>query len=101
MTQRDLLSKIQELETILQNNRIPFEALDNSWISSHWEERLAKSPQTQAGSSETATAAEVSPQAQFAEESLRQSTNNLLGEQAVAARLWSELPEVVRVLFLA
>lgn len=98
VTQRDLLSKIQELETILHSNRIPFEALGNSWISSHWEERLSQSPQTQAASIETATTAEVSPQAHFAE-NLHQSTNNLLHEQAVAARLWSELPEVVRALF--
>lgn len=98
VTQRDLLSKIQELETILHSNRIPFEALDNSWISSQWEERLVQSPQTQAGSIETATTAEISPQAQFAA-NLNQANDSLLDEQAVAARLWSELPEVVRVLF--
>ncbi|EHK51002.1 hypothetical protein TRIATDRAFT_210411 [Trichoderma atroviride IMI 206040] len=66
VTQRDLLSKIQELETILHSNRIPFEALDNSWISSRWEERLAQSPQTQARFIETAATTEVSLQAQFA-----------------------------------
>ncbi|KAM0455033.1 hypothetical protein ACHAPV_007920 [Trichoderma viride] len=93
VTQRDLLSKIQELETILHSNRIPFEALDNSWISSQWEERLVQSPQTQAGSIETATTAEISPQAQFAA-NLNQANDSLLDEQAVAARLWSELPEV-------
>lgn len=99
VTQRDLLAKIQELETILHSNRIPFEALDNSWISSHWKERVAQSPQIHADSVETATTTEVSLQAQF-RVNLSQSTHNLLGEQTVAARLWSELPEVVRVLFL-
>lgn len=99
VTQRDLLSKIRELETILHSNRIPFEALDNSWISSHWEDRLAQYPQTQTGSVETAITAEVSPQAQSAED-LNQSTNHFLGEHAVAARFWSELPEVVGLLFL-
>lgn len=98
-TQRDLLHKIQELESILHNNKIPFEALDNSWISSQWEERLAQGPQTQPGSIETATRAGVSPQAHFAE-NLDQTTDDLLSEQAIAARLWSELPEVVRVLLL-
>ncbi|PTB35366.1 hypothetical protein M441DRAFT_330267 [Trichoderma asperellum CBS 433.97] len=95
VTQRDLLAKIQELETILHSNRIPFEALDNSWISSHWEERVAQSPQIHADSVETATTTEVSPQAQF-RVNLSQSTHNLLGEQTVAARLWSELPEVLK-----
>ncbi|KAL6894970.1 hypothetical protein GGI43DRAFT_124645 [Trichoderma evansii] len=95
VTQRDLLSKIQELETILHSNRIPFEALDNSWISSHWEERLAQSPQTQIDFVETATRAEVSSQAQSAED-LSQSTSRFLGEHAVAARIWSELPEVLK-----
>jgi hypothetical protein len=99
VTQRDLLSKIQELETILHSNRIPFEALDNSWISSQWEERLVQRPQTQADPIETITTAEVSPQAQFAA-NLNQITSSLSDEQAVAARLWSELPDIVRVLFL-
>ncbi|KAL7917773.1 hypothetical protein ACQKWADRAFT_274172 [Trichoderma austrokoningii] len=94
-TQRDLLSKIQELETILHNNRIPFEALDNSWISSQWEERLTQGSQTQAGSIETAMRAEVAPQVQFAENP-NQNINNLLNEQAIAARLWSELSEVLK-----
>ncbi|KAH8131207.1 hypothetical protein FP744_10000532 [Trichoderma asperellum] len=95
VTQRDLLAKIQELETILHSNRIPFEALDNSWISSHWEERLAQSPQIEADSVEAATTTEVSPQAQFGV-NLSQSTHNPLGGLAVAARLWSELPEVLK-----
>ncbi|KAK1240293.1 hypothetical protein MKX08_007735 [Trichoderma sp. CBMAI-0020] len=95
VTQRDLLSKIQELESILHSNRIPFEALDNSWISSPWEERLAQSPQTQAGSIEAVTATEVSLQAQFAA-NLNQTNDSLVDGQAVAARLWSELPEVLK-----
>lgn len=98
VTQRDLLSKIQELETLLHSNRIPFEGLDNSWISSQWEERLAQRPQTQAGSMETASTTEIS-EARFAGE-LNQNTNNVLDEQAVSARLWMELPEIVRMLFL-
>lgn len=99
VTQRDLLSKIQELETLLHSNRIPFEGLDNSWISSQWEERLYQSPQTQASSIETANTTEASPQARFAEDSNR-NTNNFLHEQGVSARLWLELPEIVRMLFL-
>lgn len=99
VAQRDLLSKIQELETILHSNRIPFEGLDNSWISSQWEERLAQSPQTQSDSNETPMAAEASSQAQYAV-NLNQISDSLLDEQAVAARLWSELPEAVRMLFL-
>lgn len=98
VTQRDLLSKIQELETLLHSNRIPFEGLDNSWISSQWEEQLAQSPQTQAGSSETARTTDVS-QTRFAED-LGQTTSNSFDEQAVSARLWLELPETVRMLFL-
>lgn len=95
MTQRDLLSKIQELETLLHSNRIPFEGLDNSWISSQWEERLYQSPQTQASSIETANTTEASPQARFAEDSNR-NTNNFLHEQGVSARLWLELPEILK-----
>ncbi|KAM0471600.1 hypothetical protein ACHAPX_009257 [Trichoderma viride] len=94
VAQRDLLSKIQELETILHSNRIPFEGLDNSWISSQWEERLAQSPQTQSDSNETPMAAEASSQAQYAV-NLNQISDSLLDEQAVAARLWSELPEAL------
>lgn len=99
VSQRDLLSKIQELETILQSNRIPFEALDNSWISSQWEERLVQSPQTQSDSIESAATAEVSPRAPFVA-NLNHITDSLLDEEAVTARLWSELPETVRMLFL-
>ncbi|KAM0260064.1 hypothetical protein ACHAQJ_002988 [Trichoderma viride] len=95
LTQGDLLSKVQELETILHNHRIPFDALDNSWISSPWEERLIQSPRTQSGSVETAAAAETPLQTQIVE-NLSHSTRYALGEQAGAARLWSELSEVLK-----
>ncbi|EHK20985.1 uncharacterized protein TRIVIDRAFT_153427 [Trichoderma virens Gv29-8] len=41
LTQHDLMSKIQELESILDSHGIPFEGLGTSWIRSHWEEKLA------------------------------------------------------------
>ncbi|PTB61866.1 hypothetical protein BBK36DRAFT_1190142 [Trichoderma citrinoviride] len=48
LTQGDFLSKIQELESILDSHGIPFEALGNSWVRSHWEEKLVEGRQTQA-----------------------------------------------------
>jgi hypothetical protein len=96
LTQGDLLHKIQELETLLKSNGIPFESLGNQWIHSSWQEKLVRSPQTQASSSssvEPATAAEARPTAQDTEAS---SPNTIRGEQCDAAQLWSELSEDVR-----
>ncbi|KAH8897233.1 hypothetical protein GQ53DRAFT_712959 [Thozetella sp. PMI_491] len=45
LTHRDLLSKIQELESLLRGHKIQFDPLDTSWVQSPWEVKLAKSPQ--------------------------------------------------------
>lgn len=100
LTQGELLSKIQELESALHSHGIPFDALGNSWIRSPWEEKLAGSPQGQASpesmsSVETAIAAEAHAAPQAVDDSSRDS-NMLVGELDGAALLWSELSEVVR-----
>ncbi|KAF3074184.1 Transcription factor vrtR1 [Trichoderma lentiforme] len=99
LSRRDLLSKIQELEAILDNHGIPFDGLGNSWIPSHWEEKLVRS-RTQASpdsmsSVETASAAETQPFPSVAEDS-GQEVLLELEEQDGAAWLWSELPEILK-----
>lgn len=98
LSQRDLLSKIQELESILDSHGIPFNGLGNSWIPSRWEEKLVRS-RTQTSpdsmsSVETAAAAETQP-LPFVGEDSGQDMLLELGEQDGAAWLWSELPEIV------
>lgn len=98
LNQRDLLSKIQELESILDTHGIPFDGLGNSWIPSHWEEKLVRS-RTQASpdsmsSIETAAAAEAQALPSVGEDSAREVLLEL-EEQDGAAWLWSELPEIV------
>ena len=96
LTQRDLLSKIQELETLLQNHSIQFDPLGNSWIQSPWEDKLTGSPsaQTSPGSSaETAIEAEVQPTAYILESPRADAVSS---EKDEAARLWSGLSEDVR-----
>ncbi len=96
LTQRDLLSKIQELETLLQNNSIPFDPLGNSWIHSPWEDKLGHSPSAQTSpesSAETAIEAEVQPMAYIPES---QSADTASSDKDGAARLWSDLSEDVR-----
>ena len=96
LTQRDLLSKIQELETLLQSHSVPFDPLGNSWIQSPWEDKLGHSPvaQTSPGSSaETAIETEVQPTV-YILESPREDT--VSSEKDGAARLWSGLSEDVR-----
>lgn len=102
LTQGDLLSKIQELESILDSHGITFEALGNSWIRSHWEDKLVGGPQTTqtipeatASVKTTSVEAEV-PSASQEEESSHPDVLLASGEQACAAWLWSSLPEVVR-----
>ncbi len=48
LTQGDLLSKIQELESLLHSHSIPFDPLGGSWIHSAWEEKLSESHGSQA-----------------------------------------------------
>ncbi|KAL7787052.1 hypothetical protein V8C37DRAFT_419119 [Trichoderma ceciliae] len=102
LTQGDLLSKIQELESLLHSHRIPFDALGDSWISSPWEEKLVRRPQTQTGSVssvETPTAAEAPLEAPLeaqAVEDSSQGARHVLSGQDGAARLWSELSEVLK-----
>jgi hypothetical protein len=97
VTQGDLLSKIQELESLLHSHSIPFDPLGNSWIQSPWEKQLIASPQTPASSGSTAEAAviaaEAHPPAQALQASSRDSPPD---EQYRAAQLWSGLPEDVR-----
>lgn len=99
LSQRDLLSKIQELESILDSHGIPFDGLGNSWISSQWEEKLVRSrtqPSPDSMSSvETAVAAETHPLPSIGEDS-GQEVLLELEEQDGVAWLWSELPEIVR-----
>ncbi|KAL5085903.1 hypothetical protein Trisim1_009816 [Trichoderma cf. simile WF8] len=99
LTQRDLLSKIQELESILDSHGIPFDGLGNSWIPSHWEEKLVRS-QTQASpdsmsSVETAAGAETHPLPSVGDD-WSQEVLLELEEQDGAAWLWSELPEILK-----
>ncbi|UKZ78140.1 hypothetical protein TrVFT333_005874 [Trichoderma virens FT-333] len=88
------MSKIQELESILDSHGIPFEGLGTSWIRSHWEEKLATSPQNLANSesissSETAITAEAYPIASGGDDSLQDRNVPLeLGEQNGTAWLW-------------
>ncbi|KAL7929532.1 hypothetical protein V8C35DRAFT_325101 [Trichoderma chlorosporum] len=100
LTQHDLLSKIQELEAVLDSHGIPFEGLGNSWIRSPWEEKLVTSPQAQPSpesmsSAETSVVAETRPMPLVGESSDRDVLLEL-GEQDGAARLWSELPAVLK-----
>ncbi|KAL6875995.1 hypothetical protein HDV57DRAFT_164141 [Trichoderma longibrachiatum] len=102
LTQGDLLSKIQELESILDSHGITFETLGNSWIRSHWEDKLVGGPQTTqtipeatASVKTTSVEAEV-PSASQEEESSHPDVLLASGEQACAAWLWSSLPEVLK-----
>ncbi|KAL7955385.1 hypothetical protein V8C34DRAFT_316468 [Trichoderma compactum] len=94
---RDLLSKIQELESILDSHGIPFKGLGNSWIPSQWEEKLVRSREQPSPDSissvETAVAAEAQPLPSAGEDSGRQVPLEL-EEHDGAAWLWSELPEI-------
>jgi hypothetical protein len=101
LTQSDLLYKIQELETLLKSNSIPFEGLGNQWIHSSWEEKLIKSPQTRTSSNssvEPVLEAEAPAAAQDVEAS---NPKAIPGERYDAARLWSGLAEDVRTSVLA
>lgn len=96
LTQGDLLSKIQELETLLNSNGIHFEPLGNQWVHSSWQGKLSNGPHTQpsSGSSdEPEIAAQGGPPAQLGG---MPSPNTILGDESEAARLWSGLSEDVR-----
>lgn len=96
LTQGDLLSRIQELEALLHDHRIPFDRLDTSWIRSRWEERLIGSSQSRINldsSIDLAMAAVPHP----ALEGLEVLDRDVqLVEEDGAAQPWSRLPEVVR-----
>ncbi|KAL6862102.1 hypothetical protein J3F83DRAFT_222493 [Trichoderma novae-zelandiae] len=102
LTQGDLLSKIQELESILHSHGIPFEALGNSWIRSQWEEKLVGGgPQTQTtpestASVETVVIAAVNHAADQDGEPPGQDMLPASREQDGAAWLWSGLSEVLK-----
>ncbi|KAL7814922.1 hypothetical protein V8C44DRAFT_363320 [Trichoderma aethiopicum] len=101
LTQGDLLSKIQELESILDSHGIPFEALGDSWIRSHWEDKLAGVPQTPTVPKATASVdtAAVEAEAPLAAQEGECSHPDVLlasGEEVGAAWLWSSLPEVLK-----
>ncbi|KAK2006296.1 hypothetical protein LZ32DRAFT_595856 [Colletotrichum eremochloae] len=71
LTQGDLLSKIQELESILHSHGIPFDPLGNSWIPSAWEDKFTMTSRTQASpgtSVELLTATEDPPTAAAVED---------------------------------
>jgi hypothetical protein len=96
LTEGDLLSKIQELETLLHSHNIFFNPLGNSWIQSPWEKQLIACTQTQAGSGSSAVAviaAEAHPVAQTVQVP---NEDILPDERYRASWLWSELPEDVR-----
>ena len=95
LTQGDLLSKIQELETLLHSHSIPFAPLCDSWINSRWEEKLIKSPQGQAApvDIEFSTAEQPSTQGRGGS-----SRDIPAVEQRGAAQLWSELSDEVTLL---
>ncbi|KAL7905806.1 hypothetical protein GGI35DRAFT_471332 [Trichoderma velutinum] len=87
-------------EALNSAHGIPFEGLGNSWISSHWEEKLVRnraqaSPDSMS-SVEAAVAAETHPVPSVGEDS-GQEVLCELGEQDGAAWLWSELPEIVHI----
>lgn len=101
LTQGDLLSRIQELESILDSHGIPFESLGNSWIRSHWEEKLVGGPQTQPVPDSTASVdtTPVAARTHMAARHGESSGQDVLlasGEHAGTAWLWSDLPELVR-----
>ncbi|KAK9415030.1 putative Fungal specific transcription factor protein [Seiridium unicorne] len=88
----DLLCKIQELESLLRENKISFSPLDNSWINSPWEQ-LIDGPQAQinpGSSAETVIAA----QAHAAAENLEVSDQTVVrGSTGGVSPLWAELSE--------
>ncbi|TFB01877.1 Transcription factor vrtR1 [Trichoderma ghanense] len=101
LTQGDLLSRIQELESILDSHGIPFESLGNSWIRSHWEEKLVGGPQTQPVPDSTASVdtTPVAARTHMAARHGESSGQDVLlasGEHAGTAWLWSDLPELLR-----
>ncbi|RFU81473.1 fungal specific transcription factor [Trichoderma arundinaceum] len=101
LTQGDLLSKIQELETLLHSHKIPFNALENSWINSPWEEKLVTATQIpdqtrRESSAATVIVAETHPGTHITEDS-SQDTTCVFYEQGRAAQLWSGLPEVLKI----
>jgi hypothetical protein len=102
LTQGDLLSRVRELESILDSHGIPFEALGNSWIRSHWEDKLVGGPETRTVPEPTASVDSATVEsedhlaAQVDDGSSRHDALLASGEQAGAAWLWSSLPEVVR-----
>ncbi len=100
LTHSDLLSKIQELETLLQSNSIPFEPLNNTWIHSPWEEKAINNPQVQASSCSVVEST-IAAKAHLAQVIEASSRNTLLREQYDAAGLWSGLSEDVGSPFLS
>lgn len=102
MTQGDLLSRVRELESILDSHGIPFEALGNSWIRSHWEDKLVGGPETRTVPEPTASVDSATVEsedhlaAQVDDGSSRHDALLASGEQAGAAWLWSSLPEVLK-----
>lgn len=104
LTTGNLLSKIQELETLLASKDIPFEPLNNNWITSSWEGKFVQSshPEVQTSSSSSDDTRTIAVE-QIA---LEQETQVPIGDSAIvpgqqseAAKLWSGLSEDVRSSF--
>ncbi|KAH0490221.1 hypothetical protein TgHK011_001700 [Trichoderma gracile] len=101
LTQGDLLSRVRELESILDSHGIPFEALGNSWIRSSWEDKLVGGSETRTIPESTTSVATAAVEAEAhpaAQDGLNSGQDALLayGEQAGVARLWSDLPEALK-----
>lgn len=84
----DLLSKVREYEELLRKNNVRFQPLDNSWVPSILEEKLARRPEmTRLG--KTSSKSEQHVGQQSSEE------GNNPGTQSEAVSRWFGLPKEV------
>lgn len=96
----DLLAKLSEYEGLLREHNIKFEPLDNCWIPSPLEAKLASEP-SKAQHPQTDSASPVQSHSEATRQlskSRNESTlqSDLSGEVGEAARLWFALPKDVR-----